>query len=344
MSRRKRNHLIKRAYSQDALARVCLMPEEDFAGTYGLERADTGDAMAPFFCFQDNGARVLAVAHLDTVVTPQQRRVQFADTKAGPLVVSGSLDDRLGAYIVLEMLPKLDITCDVLLTTGEEMGLSTAEFFEAPRDYDWMIEFDRGGTDVVMYQYDDAATRAAVRASGAVVGEGIFSDIGSLEHLGIKGFNWGVGYRDYHSVYGHAFLNETFAMVEKYRRFNQLHADTPMPHVPEPRSVYRGSRSVYLGSRSVYADAGLGYGPDDGTCLSCTALIDPETRYCTWCGECADCGELDGDCLCYVPNRRLYGQESAYPADETLLADMLRAEHKAWPDAGEDQDSEAPAA
>ena len=45
------------------------------------------------------------------------------------MVHSGALDDRLGAYIILDLLPKLGINVDVLLTVGEEQGRSTANFF-----------------------------------------------------------------------------------------------------------------------------------------------------------------------------------------------------------------------
>jgi hypothetical protein len=188
----------RRAFDREGLARICEMPERDFAPAYGMdtyviEKRETDN----FYAYKDNGSNVLAVAHLDTVGLAHERGCHFLDTEGGPVVYSRALDDRLGAYIILDLLPSLGITCDVLLTVGEESGRSTAEFFEPPtgKDYNWMIEFDRGGTDVVMYQYEDRATTKLVEASGARVGDGIFSDIAYLEHLGIKGFNWGVGYR-----------------------------------------------------------------------------------------------------------------------------------------------------
>jgi hypothetical protein len=93
-----------------------------------------------------------------------------------------------------------------------------------------VIEFDRGGTDVVMYQYEDARTIALVEESGARVGNGSFSDISYLDHLGVKAFNWGVGYQDYHSVRSHAYLDDLFLMLDHFVEFHDVNADVVMPH------------------------------------------------------------------------------------------------------------------
>jgi hypothetical protein len=210
------------------------MPEADFAAAFDLE--DFPVFQSPpdnHYYFRDNGSSVLAVAHLDTVGRPHTRQCNFIDTESGTVVYSRGLDDRLGAYIILDLLPKLGITYDLLLTVGEECGQSTARFFDPPKEYDWIIEFDRGGTDVVMYQYDDEATRDLVRASGARVDEGIFTDICYLEHLNVKAFNWGVGYQDYHSARSHAYLDDTFAMVGRYLLFHAANAGTRLPHDPD---------------------------------------------------------------------------------------------------------------
>ena len=302
-------HTVRRAYRQDELARICTLPEHEFGRAFGLETIRVTSRWAPggedYYHFRDNGSRVLAVAHLDTVVRPEGRIPRFAAAKAGPLVVSGALDDRLGAYVILRLLPALGVTCDWLLTVGEESCASTAEFFEPARDYDWVIEFDRMGTDVVMYQYEDEDSRHTVAAAGAQVGQGSFSDITSLEHLGVKAFNWGVGYRgDYHSEKGYALLNDTFAMTAKYLRFHAQNAGTAMPHDSDD-SYYRG----YGGERS------YDYYYDCDTCGGKDA-VDSVTWYCTDCGACADCGgtspeiaEQWGDpdvdvCQCYAPARR----------------------------------------
>lgn len=231
---------IYEAFDREALRRICQMPERTFAKAFGMEKVRVTQRRrymysepADFYAFRDNGSSVLAVAHLDTVVRPDQRQCGFLDTADGTVVYSGALDDRLGAYVILDMLPKLDINVDLLLTVGEESGQSTAQFFDPPKRYNWIIEFDRGGTDVVMYQYEDEDTADAVRMTGARVGEGIFSDICYLEHLGAKAFNWGVGYQDYHSTRSHAFLDDTFMMVDHFVDFHEMFADMAWPHEEE---------------------------------------------------------------------------------------------------------------
>lgn len=221
---------IHAAYDQHTLKRVCEMRETSFA-RFGEVVTVTNTAHDNFYVFQDNGADILAVAHLDTVAAHSTRAARFVQTEAGPVVFSRALDDRLGAYVILDMLPKLGIKTDILLTTGEEMGQSTAQHFVAPRTYNWIIEFDRGGTDVVLYQYQNAELSALVRESGASVGHGSFSDISYLDHLGVKALNWGVGYAgNYHGPRAHAYLNDTFDMVAKFCRFYQKNADLAMPH------------------------------------------------------------------------------------------------------------------
>lgn len=316
---RKKNRLtrqVRLAYRQDELAAVCVLPERDFAGVYGMEtvEVDSYDGYAgqrrggsarwfgwlrrgdddpaedypaeDYYHFRDNGGRVLAVAHLDTVVGPAGRVPRFVQSPSGPLIRSGALDDRLGAYVILHLLPRLGITCDWLLTVGEESGASTAKHFQAPKDYDWIIEFDRAGTDVVMYQYEDDASREAVQEAGAEMGLGSFSDIAYLEHLGVKAFNWGVGYRgDYHSPEGYAFLEDTFRMVGKYLRFHEANAGTAMLH-----------ESGY----DRYSDAAQSDWLD---CESCGGreTVDPDFRYCEVCDVCHDCQQVFDECMCYVP-------------------------------------------
>lgn len=219
------------AFSRKKLKRVCEMHENHFGDAYGMEMKRVFAAPPhDYYFFKDNGSDILAVAHLDTVMPHAGRTANFVETEAGLVIFSGALDDRLGAYIILELLPQLGIQHDILLTVGEESGQSTAQHFEPEKEYNWMIEFDRGGTDVVMYQYDDYETAELVRDAKAVVGDGIFSDISYMDHLEVKGFNWGVGYRDYHGPRSHAYLEDTFSMVTKYLRFHEENKDVYLPH------------------------------------------------------------------------------------------------------------------
>lgn len=190
-----------------------------------------------FYHYKDNGSKVLAVAHLDSV--QDHPTCQVTETEAGPLVTSGALDDRLGAYVILDLLPRLGITCDWLLTTDEEIGASTASEFgwadDERKPYNWMISFDRGGTDVVMYQYETDLLARMVEDAGARVGIGSFSDICYLDHLGCAGFNWGVGYQDYHGPRSHAWLMDTFRMVGSFVDFYAAHHDEFLAHATEDR-------------------------------------------------------------------------------------------------------------
>lgn len=223
-------------FDKDALRRICVMPERDFGKAFDMDEFHV-DQPAPDhrYFFKDNGAKVLFVAHLDTVGHADDRRARFVKCEDGWVVFSRALDDRLGAYVGLELLPKLGVTYDILLTVGEETGRSTAAFFEPPKDYNWIIEFDRGGTDVVLYDYEEDTLVEMVEQTGARVGIGAFSDISYMEHLGVKGLNWGVGYRDYHGPRSHAFLDDTFKMVARFLRFDAEWHGVTLPHIPKPR-------------------------------------------------------------------------------------------------------------
>lgn len=232
------NYGVEDNFDRDALARICTMHETDFAGAYDLSTVKIpereGQEDCDWYAFRDNGSSILAVAHLDTVISHKQRMCGFLETAAGEVCYSGSLDDRLGAYTILELLPKLGINVDILLTTGEESGRSTAEYFKSEKDYNWAIEFDRGGTDVVMYEYEDDLTVDLVRSVGARVGMGSFSDIAYLTQLGVKAFNWGVGYQDYHSTRGHVFLDDLFQMIEYFVDFHDLYSGERLEHEAAP--------------------------------------------------------------------------------------------------------------
>lgn len=227
---------VRKAFDPDALRRICTMEEAEFA-SYGQrydlksEVSRSGVERKRFFYYQNNGSNILGVAHLDSVC--ETRRCDIMETAAGPVVYSPTLDDRLGAYVILELLPKLGITVDWLLTTGEEMGDSTAAYFNTKFQYNWCIEFDRGGTDVVMYQYETPELVEKVKDVGGHVGQGIFSDISVMDHLGISCFNWGVGYRDYHGPRAHAWLEDTFRMVARFGRFYEANKDTSLPYDDE---------------------------------------------------------------------------------------------------------------
>jgi hypothetical protein len=171
-----------------------------------------------------DGKRVLAVAHRDTVIKSdkQQGFVTVRQGEKNPedrlndLLVSSCFDDRIGVFTILHMLPKLGCDVDILFTTDEEIGASTAEHFSMDlakeltgykgegSPYSHIVEFDRRGEDVVAYQYEDESAswkemEKEMETIGMVIGQGSFTDICYLSHLEAKAINVGMGTRDEHS-------------------------------------------------------------------------------------------------------------------------------------------------
>lgn len=314
--------MVRKVYRKHMLAQICTLNEESFGPAFGMQTVGTtGRWPSDYYHYRDNGGSVLAVAHLDTVVSRNRRRVSFHNTKRGPLIISGALDDRLGAYVILGLLPRLGVKADWLLTVGEEDGMSTAEHFEPSKQYDHIIEFDRMGKDVVMYQYEDTQSCEAVERAGARVGWGSFSDIAYLEHLGTKAFNWGVGYEgNYHSEHGYAHLNDTFAMVAKYVRFYEQNLGVHMPHVKAPK------QSCSYGT--------LTYGSALSKCPICGARksVDYATGICDECGYCIDCYAHSTDCQCFTPTAgaRLSDADARAEAEAEDIDDAIAGARAAW--------------
>lgn len=218
------------------MRRIALAPEKRFRGL-GENR---GTAKEPAI-YIDNGSSVLAVAHLDYVPqTTHFRTVTIKKPKGASrtLIFNGQVDDRLGAYIILSLLPGMGIKPDVLLTTNEERGASTASLFTAPKKYNWMFQFDRSGTDVVMYQYREARYTKLLEDSGFRTGIGSYSDIADLGHLGCAGFNFGTGYYRNHDETAYAEADEIVRMVALFARFYEKNRAIEMPSTAGKRSKW----------------------------------------------------------------------------------------------------------
>lgn len=308
---------IKQAFNAELLADIC--QRRDFSHYADRTQLEPTRASSDrFYWHRDNGASVLAVAHLDTVQVGGKSagRCKVIHTAGGLLATSTALDDRLGAYLILELLPALGVKLDVLLTTDEECAQSTAGDFQPTKPYNWVVEFDRGGTDVVMYQYDTPELRDMVKATGARVGHGSYSDIADLEHLGVSALNWGVGYRDYHGPRAHAWLNDTFRMVGYFLKFYEANKDVRLPYFPRRREsrwggVFdppRGGWPRDLGGWDRWDDGledvtpdgpiALDGPPDDGFIADCGCVVMVGEEYVTFNREtlCLPCAlELWGD-------------------------------------------------
>lgn len=215
------------------LERVCNMPIKNFRGMGRYDK--TGRYV---FIPSNNlkPATMLAVAHLDTV--RQETNFRWDNNN----VYSPRLDNRLGTYIILELLPKYlkklgytDVSYDILLTEDEEMGNSTAQYFKTDKPYNFMFSFDRTGRDVVMYQFENDRDVTRLEGAGFAVGIGSYSDIAELDTLKCAGYNIGCGMTDYHSVRASAPIRTIQSNVIKWADFLGEFHDTPMPVDAKPR-------------------------------------------------------------------------------------------------------------
>lgn len=216
------------------------------------------------YTFIDNGANILAVAHIDTVQNSHKFEVR------GNKIYSPRLDDRLGVYTITELLPSLGVRCDVLLCEDEERGQSTAQHFQTEKEYNWIFEFDRGGVDVVMYQYDNLDQWELLEESGWEVGQGSYSDIADLDHLGVAGFNFGVAYYNYHSIKAYMKIDEYLACVSRFIDFYDKHKDTRLEYDPDESLWY--ADDIYWMNPQHYYSTGI---------VTTTPRAD---HWCTLCG------------------------------------------------------------
>lgn len=227
----------------------------------------------------DNGASILGVAHLDSACS-------YAKPKfTGQTVVSPQLDDRLGVWVMLDLLPALGaVPFDVLLTTDEEIGASTASDFLPSKDYNWVFSFDRRGLDTVMYEYEDQETAALVESFGLKVGGGSFSDICYLDHLGVKGFNFGTGYHAEHTFKCYANLRDTLQNSIKFMEFASDLRDTKLPHIPKPKKSSYSSMARNWNYWTNDSHNSVSYHEVPFDCDSCQKALDLDWNFCPFCG------------------------------------------------------------
>lgn len=251
------------------LRQICNMDIDDFmdgryGDVYGPEPEDEPPAtkgksswqwdLDGRHCFKDNGADILAVAHVDTVTFSG-----MFTWNGGRYVGSGQFDDRLGVYVITELLPSLGLKYDILLCTDEESGASTAADFYSDKQYNWIFEFDRKYDDVVLYQYWGTEWEEALKSVGFVIGQGSFSDINNLSQLGAKAVNIGVGYdNNCHSTSCKADLVMLRDQINKFLMFYEQYKDTYFPHDPEQPRYPAGTSKTYT-----YGKAGWDWTEDE---------------------------------------------------------------------------------
>jgi hypothetical protein len=209
------------------MRKACSTKPDALASMYGLKLFETPSGR---YWFKDNGANILAVAHLDSVLpfmhfTPARLRM---DT----LIYCTTLDDRLGVYLIGNWLQKAGVNYDILFTENEERGASTAFEFVPPegKDYNWMFMFDRAGSDVALYGYTDPFVRSILIKHDLVPVSGSYSCIADMEDIGCKGFNFGCGYHGNHGEYAYASRNELLKNLRKFLRFYKEYKDVKLEH------------------------------------------------------------------------------------------------------------------
>jgi len=198
------------------------MDEDEFENIPNMPGDCTINEGVGKYIYYDRGSKILSVAHLDYIGKP----THFAEV--ADRIYSPVLDDRLGAYTILWELR--DLECDVLLTTGEESGMSTAFDFDTKKQYNWIFEFDRRGIGVVMYQYETAHYRGIMQKYNFKVENGSFSDIAYLEELGCIGFNFGTAYYDEHTDYSYMDVPLYTLQLRKFRVFFNAFKDKYLEH------------------------------------------------------------------------------------------------------------------
>jgi hypothetical protein len=234
--------------------------------------------------FKDNGSDILAVAHLDVVGSqrPKWSRSKFT-------IQCEQLDDRLGAWNILDYLPTMGLEYDILLTDCEEIGKSTAQYFNSDKQYNWVFEFDRAGTDCVLYDYHHSAIHQPVEEFFPI-NYGAFSDISYLGHLGCGAMNIGVGYHRQHSPNCYALLSDTISQADIFREFYQKYSDTHFPFVESP---WDNSDYSYQPYQYEYVDGEV-------VEIEYDIYDDDNSERCDICGEWKESEWYAGDIKSYV--------------------------------------------
>jgi len=222
------------------LRKICSMKPTALAEKYGLQEVET---VRGKYWFQDNGADILAVAHVDSALP--FLHYQVLRLRPDTFIYCPTLDDRLGAYIILDWLPQAGVKIDILLTDNEEKGISTGLYFKPVdgKKYNWMFMFDREGTTVATYDYgDDAVFKRALTNHDFAVLRGTYSCIADMDELGCRGLNIGAGYHQQHTNFCYASRSELIKNLRRFLNFYKAYRSVAFPYEP-PNSYYNYSPS-----------------------------------------------------------------------------------------------------
>lgn len=255
------------------------------------------------YTYIDNGSDILAVCHLDTVQHCNHFDKIVIDNEVN--IFNSQLDDRLGIYTILDLLPSLGINFDILLTENEEAGQSTAQYFQIKKKYNWIVEFDRAGQDCVTYDCDCED----ILKPYFTIGFGTFSDITSLVSA-CASFNIGIGYYNEHSKRAYFIESQYISQIEKFIEFYNDYRNIYIPYQEKKYSTdwhdrYKNQFESEIDDQLLYhcEDCGFElYEAETETivgyicchyCQNPVILIkdDPSTKYCY-----SDCQKANPDC------------------------------------------------
>jgi hypothetical protein len=218
----------------ELMRKVCLAPWSYFQ-KYG--RVWTSGTSK--YIYKQNNANILAVAHLDSV--HGHNHFGLIESKDETRIYCPTLDDRLGAYLILEFLPLFGLKYDILLTDNEETGNTSAKIFNLPKGkkYNWMFSFDRHGDDVVHYRYYEIRKYLEQAGFGSTeISHGAFSCIDSLDKLECLGANFGTGYHEEHNLWAYAVMGETIKNVNRFLDFYDKFANQHLEYKSTPITTY----------------------------------------------------------------------------------------------------------
>jgi hypothetical protein len=225
--------------NMNKLSTILEATEEQVAKIYQLE--EFSQSGRPYWLKEDENAKVLGVAHLDVVGGYPHKSAYYRDMDCD-FIFSRAVDDRVGAYTIGEL--SLNMPIDILFTTDEEIGKSTAKFFHPTKDYNWIFSFDRRGRDVVMYDYlyDEEMPDLVESVFKCKPSNGSFSDIECLTHLGVSGMNIGSGYYEEHTSFAYVELDDLQTQITKFITFYKLYNNRKLVHTPY---TYNSKNDIY---------------------------------------------------------------------------------------------------
>lgn len=258
------------------------------------------------FIYIDNGSSILTVAHADTVF-PKCKTFEIITLEDNPYIFSPNLDDRLGVYTVLDLLPALQVHTDILITQDEESAQSTAALFQTKKQYNWIVEFDRRGKGCVTYQYYNPKWLKALERF-FVNHIGSYSDICDLEDIGVSAVNVAIGYQDEHTIECRANLLTYCNQIASFLQFYNQYKDTHFKHTPRAPRYSGKVDTTQVSNRisTVYEKDPKWY--DDWDDIGIGEIVQPiDGVDCELCqGKQATIRMSDGLLICDDCNKRYY--------------------------------------